>query len=57
MKHFLAICLFVCAHMAVPVAAASPNLIIFLADDLSFNDLHCWGSPDAKTPHLDKLAS
>jgi N-sulfoglucosamine sulfohydrolase len=37
--------------------ASKPNLIIFIADDFSFNDVGCWGSPDAKTPNLDKLAS
>jgi N-sulfoglucosamine sulfohydrolase len=38
-------------------AAPSPNLVIFIADDMSYYDVGCWGSPDAKTPNLDKLAS
>jgi len=43
--------------IAASAKAKPPNFVVFLADDFSFNDLGCWGSPDAKTPHLDKLAS
>jgi uncharacterized sulfatase len=43
---------------AVPAAPASrPNIVIFIADDLSWHDVACFGGPtDAKTPHLDRLA-
>jgi len=34
-----------------------PNLLFILADDLSKRDLACYGSPNAITPHIDKLAS
>jgi uncharacterized sulfatase len=33
-----------------------PNIVIFIADDLSFHDLGCWGNPDVRTPRLDQLA-
>jgi len=37
---------------------SKPNIIIFIADDLSWHDVACFGGPtDAKTPHLDQLAS
>ncbi|MDB6026318.1 MAG: betC 3 [Verrucomicrobiales bacterium] len=47
----------ICAWANSLSAATPPNLIIFIADDFSYYDLHCWGSPDARTPNLDKLAS
>ena len=37
--------------------APRPNIVVMIADDLSYLDLGCWGNPDVKTPNLDKLAS
>ncbi len=34
-----------------------PNIVFILADDMGWADLSCYGRPDYKTPHLDKLAS
>ena len=34
-----------------------PNIIVFIADDLGYGDLGCYGSQDIKTPNIDKLAS
>jgi N-sulfoglucosamine sulfohydrolase len=33
-----------------------PNFVIFIADDLSWNDFGCTGNPDVKTPNIDRLA-
>lgn len=33
-----------------------PNILFFIADDCTFRDLGCYGSPDAKTPTIDKFA-
>ena len=38
-------------------AAERPNFIIIFSDDQGYQDLGCFGSPDIKTPHLDKMAS
>ncbi|MFW5751823.1 MAG: sulfatase, partial [bacterium] len=34
-----------------------PNIIIFIADDVSWNDLGCYGNDQIETPVTDKLAS
>ncbi|MHC4993773.1 MAG: sulfatase family protein [Planctomycetota bacterium] len=38
-------------------AADPPNVLIIMADDCTYNDLPLYGGPNAKTPHLDKLAA
>ncbi len=37
--------------------AASPNVLVILADDCSFSDLSIYGGRNAKTPNIDRLAS
>ena len=37
-------------------AANRPNFVFFLADDISWNDLGCYGHPTLKTPQIDDLA-
>ncbi len=36
---------------------APPNVVFFLADDLGWRDLGCYGSQFYETPHIDALAS
>lgn len=33
-----------------------PNFIIVIGDDISWDDLGCYGHPSVKSPHIDKLA-
>ena len=48
--------------LSIPIVAESagadhpPNVVVFLADDLGFSDLGCYGS-EIETPHLDALAA
>ncbi|MES2697162.1 MAG: sulfatase [Verrucomicrobiota bacterium] len=37
-------------------AEARPNLVVFVADDLGWADLSCYGSTFYETPNLDRLA-
>ena len=40
-----------------PLAAAERiNIVLILADDLGYGDLGCYGQPQYKTPHIDRLA-
>jgi arylsulfatase A-like enzyme len=34
-----------------------PNIILFIADDVSWDDFGCCGNKDVQTPNIDKLAS
>jgi arylsulfatase A-like enzyme len=37
--------------------AVMPNLVLIVADDLGWRDLHCYGNDLVETPHLDQMAS
>ncbi len=50
MMTYLLLCAQACA------AAATPNIVFLLADDLGGGDLHCYGHPYSRTPNIDSLA-
>ncbi|HOO98662.1 MAG TPA: sulfatase [Bacteroidales bacterium] len=37
--------------------AENPNFIVFIADDVSRDDIGCYGNAVAKTPNIDRLAA
>ncbi|MHC4906240.1 MAG: sulfatase family protein [Planctomycetota bacterium] len=43
--------------VGVAVSAARPNMVFFIADDISPEDLGCYGHPTIKTPNVDALAA
>jgi arylsulfatase A len=47
-----------CLVLSFPLcrAADRPNIVLILADDVSPDMFGCYGSPDATTPNLDRMA-
>jgi arylsulfatase A len=37
-------------------SASRPNVVLIIMDDLGYGDLGSYGAPDARTPHIDRLA-
>jgi len=48
----------VCGNAAAnnPPQSSRPNIVLMIADDCRRGDLGCYGSPDAITPNIDRLA-
>ena len=53
-----AACLFLLASgvLAQP-SEQQPNVLLFMADDMTYDDLGSYGNPDVQTPNLDRLAA
>ena len=50
-------CLAFAILLAPCIRAAQPNIVFFIADDISQEDIGCHGHPTLKTPHIDALAA
>src|SRR5262245_6550292 len=47
-----------CAVVLTGAATAErPNIVLVLADDLGYGDLHCYGEKTMQTPNLDRFAT
>ncbi len=53
---YLAAALLAVTLLSAPARAETPNIVVFLTDDLGWGDLGCYGHPLIKTPNLDKFA-
>lgn len=42
--------------ISLETVAATPNVVIFIADDQGFGDLSCYGHTTLQTPQIDRLA-
>ena len=45
-----------CIALTVSAQKPKPNIIHILSDDVSWDDLGCFGSKDIQTPNLDRMA-
>ena len=45
-----------CLAITTSAAAATPNIIYIMADDLGYGDLGCYGQQIIRTPRLDQMA-
>ena len=58
MRHALGLVVMWAVSFAIPLSvSASPNVLIIVADDCTYNDLPLYGGQNAKTPNIDRLAS
>lgn len=58
MKLLFAYLLLLTSSLSLSLAGPQkPNIVFFLADDMGYADLGCYGAPDAKTPRIDQLAT
>jgi N-sulfoglucosamine sulfohydrolase len=48
---------FLVSVLVFRAVGAPPNVVIFIGDDISFDDFACTGNPDVLTPNIDQLAS
>ncbi len=46
-----------CGRSCAAETSAPPNILLIVSDDQGYSDLGCYGSSDALTPHLDKIAA
>ena len=59
----IVLCGMLCLHApdSAPAAESAPsvkpNFVVFLIDDLGWNDIACYGRTLYETPHIDRLAS
>jgi arylsulfatase A len=54
---FLCALCVLCGASSSAEAAAKPNFIVILADDLGYGDVGCYGAADVATPHIDRMAA
>ena len=56
-RQFILAAAFLATMPVFSSAEERPNIVLFLADDLGWTGLRCFGSDFYETPHLDRLAA
>ena len=57
LRRTLIVFLFACGALSVCAATRPPNLVFILTDNQGAWTLGCYGNPDIRTPHIDRLAA
>ena len=57
MPRFRLAAILIILSISLVSAADRPNIIFFIADDIGWEDIACYGSTVVKTPHFDALAA
>lgn len=57
MKVLISVLASSCLFVPAEAASARPNFVFLLTDDQSTWSLGCYGNPDVKTPHIDRLGA
>ena len=55
-KSILTILVMILFNIFVIARELKPNVIIFIADDVSWDDFGCYGNKQIQTPNIDSLA-
>lgn len=55
--NFTFVALFLGSSSLLTADTQKPNIVVIMADDLGWMDLHCYGNKAVDTPALDKLAT
>lgn len=53
----VALCISISPAGAADRTDGPPNIVLIFIDDQGYQDLGCFGSPNIKTPHIDRMAS
>ncbi len=53
---FLSVVVALIAFSPSALTADQPNILLFMADDMTYADMGCYGNQDVHTPNLDRLA-
>ena len=51
------IAFFLLSALQLHAQSERPNFIVIIGDDISWDDLGCYGHPTVKSPHVDKMAT
>lgn len=55
-RYLRLLCLLIISPLGL-LAQYQPNILVFIADDVSWNDFGCYGNSGLRTPNIDSLAA